>query len=201
MNEIRYMVKPEWVSWDSISECQRLAHKTNNAKGFHMKVQDMTGEEINRFIGDGVCFIALDGNTVVGITALVKKKINRWWVKGNVALLSCMTAVLPEYRNTDVNLELVIMRNEFWKKSNVETMYLSTAEDNKLIQKMARRTGAKYVQYSASGKGATYYSVVMARWKNGCSFPDWFCSFMFWLSKILIRTIWKPGYIFRLSAH
>ena len=79
MSEIKYMVKPDWISWDEVQECQRKAHEVNNVKGFHMKVQDISGEELKNYIGDGICIIALDGEKVVGTTSIVYKKLKTWW--------------------------------------------------------------------------------------------------------------------------
>lgn len=190
------MIKPEWVSWDAIHECEKKAHQVNNDKGYYMKIQDTSGEDLKEYIGDGVCFVALDGNDVVGVVALKYRHINRWWTDGKPIFWSCLSAVLPEYRGS-VNLDLEMMKNKYFKESDIDIMAFGTAEANTLVQKMALRSGSRYVQYSASGKGSSHYSVVMARWKNGCPYSDWYCNFMFKLSKLIVRALWKPGYRWR----
>lgn len=45
MDEIKYMEKPEWVSWEDVLACLHEAHKVNKRKGFTMPGYDMTLEE------------------------------------------------------------------------------------------------------------------------------------------------------------
>ena len=68
----------------------------------------------------------------------------------------------------------------------------NTSEQNKIVQKINLKRGAKYVQF-AKAKRSKYYSVVMARWLHGCPYPDWFCNFMFKLSKIVVKMTWKQN--------
>ena len=105
-----------------------------------------------------------------------------------------MTGVLPDYQGTDVYIELMRLRDDYFKGSGVEILYFSTSENNKVVQKIGKLKHFKYVQYTATGEGADYYSVIMAKWKNGCPYNDKVCNFMFKLSKVVVKTIWKPGY-------
>ena len=197
MNEIKYMVKPDWISWDEVQECQRKAQETNNKKGFQMQVQTITGEELKNGVGDGYCFVALDGKRVVGTASLkfIRSKIH-WWTRQKVAY-TCYDGILPEYRGTDVFLGLDYLRNKYIHDSGVRIRQCNTAEKNKMVIKLCKRGGYKLVQFSATGKGATYYSVIMCLWEDGCPFSDCFIDFMFKLSKFIIKTIWKPGYKLR----
>ena len=82
MSEIKYMVKPDWITWDEVQECQRKAHEaTNNVKGLRMTVQDISGDALRRDIedGNGFCFVAIDGRKVVGVYGLKFFIGNRWW--------------------------------------------------------------------------------------------------------------------------
>lgn len=197
MSEIKFMVKPDWISWDEVQECQCRAHVINNKKGFQMQVQSITGEDLRKGVGDGFCFVALDGNKVVGTASLMFKKSKiHWWTRETVAYTS-YDAILPEYRGTDVFIGLDSLRNKYIRDSGVRIYQCNTAEQNKMVIKLCKRAGYKLVQYSATGKGATYYSVIMAKWKDGCPYSDWFCNLMFNMSKIIIKTIWKPGYKMR----
>lgn len=198
MSEIKYMVKPDWISWDAIHECLLQSHKVNEKRGFHMLNQDWTGEELQKQMQRGCCFVALEGDKIVGTGSTIIKKGNRWWSKGKKIAYNCFDGVLPDYQGTDVYLELKEIRSRYIKEAGVDIIQFNTAEDNKVVQKIALKRGAKYVKYSATGKGANYYSVIMAQWVNGCPYSDWHCNFMFKLSKFVIKTIWKPGYKLRL---
>ena len=197
MDNIQYLEKPEWVSWDSVLECIRKSHKVNDKRGFHMLNQEMTVDELQNKLQDGLCFVALEGDKVIGTGSTIIKKGNRWWSRGRRVAYNCLDAILPEYQGTDVYFGLREIRSQYLKKAGVDIIQFNTAEHNKVVQKIALRRGAKYVMYSATGKGANYYSVIMANWLDGCPFSDRFCNFMFKLSKFIVRVIWKPGYKLR----
>jgi len=198
MNEIKYMVKPDWISWDEVQECQRRAHEVNNVKGFHMLVQNLSGEELKNSYGDnGCCFVALDGISVVG-TFGVRFFIGRhWWSWKKKVAYNCMDGILPEYQGSDVYIGLNELRINYIRENGAEIIQSNTAENNTLIRKIAKKKNFKTVCYSATGKGADYYSVIMVKWLHGCPYSDRFINLMFVLSKIVIKTIWKPGYRLR----
>ena len=91
------------------------------------------------------------------------------------------------------------LRNKYIHDSGIRIRQCNTSERNKAVIKLCKKGGYKLVQYSATGKGATYYSVIMCMWEDGCPFSDRFCNFMFKLSKIITKTIWKPGYKCRFT--
>ena len=197
MEELQFMEKPDWVTWESILECIKKSHKKNEKRGFHMTNQDMDAEGLQNKLKNGHCFVSLEGQKVVGTCSTIIKNGNRWWSKGKIVAYNCLDAVLPEYQGTDVFFGLRTLRSQFIKESKVDIIQLNTAEQNKVIQKMALKRGAKYVRYSATGKGANYYSVIMAEWLNSCPFSEKYCNFRFKLSKYLIKALWRPGYKFR----
>ena len=197
MEEFTYIEKPDWVTWDAILACIKASHKVNDKRGFHMTNQEMSVEDLKKKLQSGHCFVALEGEKVVGTCSTILKTGRGWWARGKKIAYNCLDAVLPEYQGTDIFIELRAIRSKFIKSSGVEIIQLNTAEQNKVIQKMALKRGAKYVRYSATGKGADYYSVIMAEWINGCPFSDRYVNFMYKLSKFIIRALWKPGYKFR----
>ena len=77
---------------------------------------------------------------------------------------STYDAVLPEYRGTDVYIGLDKIRSKYISDSGVRIRQCNTAEQNKTVIKICERAGYKFVQYSATGKGANYYSVIMVLW-------------------------------------
>lgn len=197
MGKLQYMEKPDWITWDSILDCIRRSHEKNEKRGFHMTNQDVDALGLQKKLKDGHCFVALDDNKVVGTCSTIIKDGNRWWSKGKKVAYNCLDAILPEYQGTDVYFGLRTLRSQFIKESRVDIIQFNTAEQNKVIQKLALKRGAKYVMYSASGKKADYYSVIMAEWINGCPYSDRYCNCMFKMSKFIIKAIWKPGYKFR----
>ena len=51
MEEIRYMEKPDWVSWEDVLSCLHEAHKVNKRYGFTMPGFDLTMEEFKEKLG------------------------------------------------------------------------------------------------------------------------------------------------------
>lgn len=193
METIQFVEKPEWLSWEEIHECLVKAHSVNAKKGFSMTNVLLSGDDLKKKVGDGHCFVALEGNRVVGTGSLKFFSPNRWWTRKTVAY-TFLDGILPEYRGTDVFFGLENIRNRYIYDSGVRIRQCNTAEQNKTVIKLCKRAGYKLVQYSATGKGATYYSVIMVLWEEGCPYSDKFCDFMFKLSKFFVKALWKPGY-------
>jgi hypothetical protein len=194
--EIVYMEKPEWVSWEQIRECIYKGHESNRKQGVFMINTTKSAEEIKSHVGDGHCFVALKGKEVVGTFSLRFRHSKRWWAKGTVAY-PCLDAILPEYKGSDVYFELDSMRMKCIKDSGVRIIQSNTSEDNTLVRKIVKKKGFKTVMYTKSGKGADYYSVIMVKWLDGCPYSDKFINFMFNLSKIFVRTVYRPDCSFR----
>ncbi len=198
MEEIRYMLKPDSISWDEIAKCQYDAHSRNRKKGFHMSCQDLTGEQLKRSLKNAYCFVALDeNNRVVGTSSIKINHIYLLWkrIKG---CYYCMTAIIPEYQGTDVYMGLSSIQKEEMVKHNVDFLYFDTAEQNKLVQKLNKKKGYFYYLYK-SYDSTTYYSVVMAKWTNKKVFPDWVMNSLFFMSKVYTKIRYKAGGIKRLG--
>ena len=196
MGEIKYMLKPDWVSWDAIAECQYKAHLRNRKKGLNMSCQDMTGEQLEKYLKNAYCFVALDGEKVVGTESFMIRTINFFGKKR--LCYFCNSAILPEYQGTDVYFKLIEIKNKERDKHDVDIMYFDTAEDNKLVQKLNKKKGFKHILYR-SFASTNYYSVYMAKWTKKCPFPDWLLNCIFKLSKIYVKTRFRPGRIKRFG--
>lgn len=194
--EIVYMEKPEWVSWEQIRECIYQGHESNRKHGVVMINTTKSADDIKKHVGDGHCFVALKGNDVVGTFSLKFKKVKRWWVKGTVAY-PCLDAIIPEYKGTDIYFELGRLRMNYIEDSGVRIIQSNTSENNTLIRKMLKKKGFKAVMYTKSGPGADYYSVILVKWLDGCPFSDRYINFMFNLSKIFVRIVYRPDGSYR----
>ena len=185
MDEIQYMLKPDWVSWAAIKECFVKAHESNRKKGVVMQNQFMTPEEFEQNYKDAYFFVALHGEEVIGTSAFIIRNLNQWYVKGKV-IYNCADAIIPEYKGTDVYTDLLAYRAKYIEKTGIRIMMFDTAEDNKLVQKLTAKKGGKKVKLYASPK-TWYYSVVMVKWMDGCPYSDWYCNFRFKLSCFIVK--------------
>lgn len=195
---IRYVEKPDNISWEQIRECIYLAQQTNIKKGFDMCFGHYTSKQIEDEIEDGVCFVALnEENKVVGTCSYKISSIKRWWCKGRSAYL-CLAGVLPDYQGKKIYSTLCKMRDTYIKeRGDINTIWFSTAEKNYSVQQKHKKSGFKIVQYSPSCNGATYYSVIMANWLYTPPFFYYFFSLFYFLSIIIVKLIYKPGKIRR----
>lgn len=197
MSEIKYMEKPDWVSWESIKECLISGHELNRKKGVFMHNQTLSPEELSDYLKDAYCFVALDGEKLVGTCSLkVIDSKQQWWAHGQKVAYTCLDAIVPGYKGTDVYFELNKTRDKCINDLGIKIIEFSTHENNNLVQRINLRLGAKYVRYCAL-RDTDYYSVVMVFWLDGCPFSDWYCDYRFKLSKFLTRIVFKPGRKFR----
>lgn len=199
MEQIRVMEKPDWISWDEVAECIHEAQKTNNKKGFDMKFGHKSGDELKESVGEnGYCFVVLnESNKVIATISLKISNIRFWWHKGDAGY-HLYEAVLPAYRGTDAYFDMHIALKKKEKELGLKLLWATTAEHNKVILKAAIRTGWKQVQYSPSAKGCDYYSIIIAKWMDGCPYSERRIRFMFNLSKKVVRLLYKPGRVKRL---
>lgn len=196
MNDIQYLLKPEWVTWEQIKECLSKAHEPNRKKGIVMQNQFMSIEEFKDYYKDSFCCVALKGNQVVGTSSYKILNRNDWWSKKKLVAYEFGDAIIPEYRGTDVYFDLLAFRAEHIADAGIRILQFDTAENNKLVQKLSIKKGAKRVGIYSSSK-TWYYSVIMVKWLDGCPFSNRYCNFRYKLSCLMVKTIFKPGRKFR----
>lgn len=94
MEEIKIVEKPDWVSWDDIHELLLQAHKKNYEKGIILGYTQMPGSKIKEKLGDeGQCWVAMDGDKIVGTTSVTYFKVPHGGIKGRKSPM----AVLPVF--------------------------------------------------------------------------------------------------------
>lgn len=196
MKEIQYTLKPDWVTWEQVKECMSKAHEPNRKKGIVMQNQFMSIEEFEKYYKNAFCFVALEDNQVVGTSSFKIIKRNVWWAKNKPVAYEFGDAIIPEYRGTDVYYDLLALRAKYIEDAGIRILQFDTAENNKLVQKLSVKKGAKRVKLYSSRK-TWYYSVMMVKWLDGCPYSDWYCNFRFKLSCFVVKMFFKPGRKFR----
>lgn len=195
MGEIIVETKPSNISWDAIANLLAESHKDNIKRGFTQNSSHMKGSEIEKKVSNGMCFIAKDGETVVGTLSVIPRKKANWYC--NKGALYCMLAgVSPKYKGKGVYSLLAHARDEYARKMGFPVVYLYTPIKNRRMQKAAKKDGFIPVSFSVS-TDTTYYSVIMAKWLNGCPFNQFYCLFKYFYSQFYIRLNFKVGAIKR----
>ena len=197
MEEIKVMVKPDWVSWDDIHELLLSAHKKNIEKGVVMNTTTMSGAELKEYIGDqGRCFVALCGDKLVGTTSVKIGFGNRWFDKGKKIAKGTMSAILKQYQGLGLLEEMNELRDKFVEENGVEILESDTAEENVMMRKILAKKGFKEVRFFPASH-QNHYSVQFAKWLYGSPFTDRYIKRRFALSRFLTRVQYKPGKVER----
>ena len=191
-DKIQIVVKPDWVSWEDIKRCLFEAHAANREKGINMAHYQWPAEKIEEYIGiNGVVLVSLDGEKLVGTAAIAERTGNQWYAKGRYAYM-CFAGVLPLYNGRGLYHRLTEQREKMAKSLGYNVLVFDTHKKNKQIQSIARNNGYRLVRFfRASSKD--HYSVVMAKWLDGCPYSSFYCWIKFQLSKFqaLMRTSLK----------
>lgn len=199
MSEIVAMRKPDWVSWDTIHEVLDNAHKVNKKRGFEMINSHLTGEQIKKKVGDGICVVALDGDKVVATQSVSVFKGDRWYSKGKKVAHFCLTGIMKRYQGCGIKEMLDKVCDEFVAEIKPDIIQANTAEDNIVVLKGAAARGNIILAYEVFRK-TDYYTVFFARWPQGRPYPLWYCRLRCKLSEWYIKTRYKPGKIERFKT-
>lgn len=185
-DNIQIMVKPDWVTWDDIKQCLVDAHAVNRAKGINMAHYQWPAEKIKDSLGEkGVVLVALNGKRLVGTSAIGDKMGNAWYTNGPYAYI-CFDAVIPEYSGKGIFKLLDSKREQMAMELGYKTLVFDTHSKNFHRQEIAKKYGYRPVRYfQASSKD--HYSVVMAKWLDGCPFPRAYCLWKFYYSLVKVK--------------
>ena len=191
MSEIRIIEKPDWISYEDIHELLYIAHESNRKKGFTVNTALMTGNEIEKHIGDqGKCFVALDGDKLVGTSSYRIIQQNYWCCKCEV-VDRILVGVLPEYKGKHISALLFQKIEEEAKEKGYAYIENRTSEENEIMQRLCIKDGYRYIDFLSTK--ADHYTVVMLKWLYECPYKDWYIKLHFNIRRILIKVRFKPG--------
>lgn len=188
-NKIQIIEKPDWVSWDDIKQCLFEAHAENREKGINMSHYQWPAEKIRDFVGEkGVVLVAIEGKKVVGTAAIAEKFGKTWYAKGRYAYM-CYASVLSSYNGKGLYHSLTEKREEIAKSMGFKTLVFDTHKNNRKIQSIAKKNSYRFVRFFRAGND--HYSVVMAKWLDGCPYSKLYCKMQYQKSKwkTLIKSI------------
>lgn len=198
-DNIVFCLKPETITWDTIHDVLWKAHEKNREKGMSMLYPSLPGNELEQLIGNsGRCFVAMDGDRVVGTCSFKPVKRNNWYSKGRKTAYFVLAGVHPEYAGRGVYSRLYSLRQSYVEKQGFDLLEIDTAEHNLQIQQVSLKNGFKYVSFKPYSTGGNY-AVIMAKWLGECPFSNWYCKGMFLLKKYYVKLRYKPGYIKRFK--
>ena len=163
-----------------------------------MRTANLTGEELkDRICEDGICFVALDGEKIVGTLSVRFVKRNKWYAKGIIPDY-ILAAVLPEYQGKHINSMLAKRAFEYVQKKGYSLIELDTASNNINVIKIYKHQGFEPVDFLAH-KGLDHYSIVMAKWLKKCKYPKIYRKMRYISKNLYIRVRYKEGRIKRFG--
>lgn len=199
MSNIEIKKKPDWVTYDAIRELLYEAHKVNREKkGFTAFTSVMTGEQLEEHIGKtGKCFVAIDGEKLVGVCAYRRFYGYEWCIQQEVAD-RIIVGVHPDYRGMNVSTRLFEAVDYAVKEDGYTIIRSGTAEHNNLFQDICLKDGFVYVNF-VTPKGFDHYSVIMYKWIDRCPYSRWKIHTWYLLKKIYLKFRFKEGRIKRFG--
>ncbi len=162
--EIIIKEKPESVSWDEIHSVLYSAHKPNRELGIYQATAELSGKRLREVIGDGKCFVALDGDRVIGTCSVKIKNPHRWFAHGKAAYYM-LAGVLPEYQGRGIYSLLDQARDKYVVEQGIRVIYTFTPEKNIKLQTLRLKKGYYLAGFIAPSK-LDYYSVILVKWQN-----------------------------------
>lgn len=184
---IKIIEKPDWVSWDEIHNVLWKAHEQNRQKGIVMQLPTRSAEELQKYVGEGKMFVAINDDKVIGTLALVIKEGKQWYNRGSYGYV-CLGAVLPDYSGKGVFRLLYDQTEKEAMRLNLSVLIRSTNHKNSRMLKISKKEGYHFVAYRAC---PDHFNIVRAKWLNKCPYPMWYLKIRFQLSKLYLKTRFK----------
>lgn len=145
--------KPDYISWESITDLLHLAYKERMEQGLKYGACTQTVEETIQRVGDGICFVALIGDKLVGTATMTifekRGKKNGYFIQNGVH---------PDYKRCGIGSRLRDERIRLATLNQFEAVYCDTSEKAKNVINWYLKAGWQKVSY-LSYEGTNYYSV------------------------------------------
>lgn len=185
--EIKIVERPSSVSWEEISAVLKESHLENVNKGINLPYPALPPNEIYAKTegSGGIMLVALDGEKVVGTSAVIIIDKDLWCGSGKYAYC-CFASVLPEYRGTGIYRQFSEWREKYARKMGVDRLMYDTDERNVRVISVTKENGFRPVEYRVrEGRN----SVVFVKWLKKCPYSKLNCVFHFLGIKYLKKII------------
>lgn len=188
--KIDICIRPDWVTYEDIHNLLAVAHEENRRQGFVVKTSEMDAEALEKHIGpEGRCFVALDGDQLVGVTAVRIVSRSRRFVKGRVAD-QILSAVRPGYTGMRISSSLHEQVIAFAREHGLNQIEFRTAENNHKMQKVGLKWGFHYVDFVLY-PNQDHYTAVLSKWLDGCPYSAGLLKGYYELKKAYTKFRWK----------
>ncbi len=189
-------IRDSVFSFDDVHDLLWNANENNRKAGFMLNTSGMSGEALAKRIGDGRCFVAYDGDKLVG-TGSVREKTGRYWYHSGPYAAYMLAAVLPGYQGMHINSEIEKRVTGFAEENSLPLVQLDTASGNDHAIAIYQHQGFKLVDFQVRSN-ADHYIVVMVKWLKKQPYPEIYRVIRYFLKRLYIRARYKEGRLKRL---
>lgn len=173
------------ISWEQIRELIFIAHNDNRKKGLDIRNAHLSSEELQQSLGkDGVCFIASEGDKLVGTCSIAFKKENFWFHNGEYAYLT-LDAVHPDYRGRGIFQQLEKQRMQMILARNIPVAVMYIAQKNKKRRNIAKKTGFQEVEIKYNPYNSHNF-IIYCKWMHERKTPYFSIKIRYILSRFVI---------------
>ena len=152
-------------SWEIVQSIIIKAHSDNISQGLVISSVLLSTEQLKRQLGQGKCFMAKKGDSVVGVAAVSIRNSNEWFSKDKIAHFM-YDAILPDYRGQGIYRMLQEKRFEFVRQNSLSVVSTSTAANNKRMVKLLPKQGFKRAVFFRA-PNLDHFSVKWVKWLDG----------------------------------
>ena len=170
MGEIIVIERPDTVSWEDIRLSLVEAHTTNLRHGLVVRSTMLSADQLRNQVADGKCYVALDGDKLVGVAAVRIKSCHSWYCNGKVAHF-LLDSVSTSYQGQGIYTLLQKKRYSYVQENDISVVTTNTAANNKRMVRMLPKHGF-YRAVMFHAKDTDHFSITWVKWLK-CK-PSWF---------------------------
>lgn len=186
-DKIVVIPKPDYISWESITDLLHLAYKERSDEGLHYGASTQSVEKTIERVGNGICFVALKGGDLIGTASLIifndKGRQNGYFIQNGVH---------PNYKRLGIGSKLRDASIDFAKLNNFQAVYCDTAIQARSVVNWYLKAGWQKVAY-CSHRDTNYYSVQFRLAIEGRKYSKVEAKIRFVISCILCKSIKKEN--------
>lgn len=187
VNEIEIIEKPNYITWEEITELLHAAFKERRVQGLNYLATHQSVEITKKRAAGATCLVALYKGKLVGTVTVqfnhsIDEKKRKWYHESSYAY-SKQLAVLPEYKGFGIGKALQDARLELCYNNEMDALIFDTSCKAKSLIARFLWLGAQKVDF-ISHSATNYYSIVFRIQIKGKKFNSYYCSFRYHLSKV-----------------